>query len=123
MTKLDTQNEFIARHIGPRDADTAAMLELLGYDSVDALTGAVIPESIKGTSILGEQPGLSEADALAKIKAIAAKNLQFKNFIGQGYYGTHTPSPILRNLLENPAWYTAYTPTSRKFPRAVWRLC
>ncbi|PPV41877.1 aminomethyl-transferring glycine dehydrogenase [Ectopseudomonas oleovorans] len=110
MTKLDTQNEFIARHIGPRDADTAAMLELLGYDSVDALTGAVIPESIKGTSILGEQPGLSEADALAKIKAIAAKNQQFKNYIGQGYYGTHTPSPILRNLLENPAWYTAYTP-------------
>ncbi|ERI53076.1 glycine dehydrogenase [Pseudomonas sp. EGD-AK9] len=110
MTKLDTQNEFIARHIGPRDADTAAMLELLGYDSVDALTNAVIPESIKGTSILGEQPGLSEADALAKIKAIAAKNQQFKNYIGQGYYGTHTPSPILRNLLENPAWYTAYTP-------------
>lgn len=110
MTKLDTQNEFIARHIGPRDADTAAMLELLGYDSVDALTGAVIPESIKGTSILGEQPGLSEADALAKIKAIAAQNQQFKNYIGQGYYGTHTPSPILRNLLENPAWYTAYTP-------------
>ncbi|SDO64227.1 aminomethyl-transferring glycine dehydrogenase [Ectopseudomonas guguanensis] len=110
MTKLDTQNEFIARHIGPRDADTAAMLELLGYDSVDALTNAVIPESIKDTSILGEQPGLSEADALAKIKAIAAKNQQFKNYIGQGYYGTHTPSPILRNLLENPAWYTAYTP-------------
>lgn len=110
MTKLDTQNEFIARHIGPRDADTAAMLQLLGYDSVDALTNAVIPESIKGTSILGEQPGLSEADALAKIKAIAAKNQQFKNYIGQGYYGTHTPSPILRNLLENPAWYTAYTP-------------
>jgi glycine dehydrogenase len=110
MTKLDTQNEFIARHIGPRDADTAAMLQLLGYDSVDALTNAVIPESIKGTSILGEQPGLSEADALARIKAIAAKNKQFKNYIGQGYYGTHTPSPILRNLLENPAWYTAYTP-------------
>lgn len=110
MTKLDTQNEFIARHIGPRDADTVAMLQLLGYDSVDALTDSVIPESIKGTSILGEQPGLSEADALAKIKAIAARNQQFKNFIGQGYYGTHTPSPILRNLLENPAWYTAYTP-------------
>lgn len=110
MTKLDTQNEFIARHIGPRDADTAAMLQLLGYDSVDALTDSVIPESIKGTSILGAQPGLSEADALARIKAIAAQNQQFKNFIGQGYYGTHTPSPILRNLLENPAWYTAYTP-------------
>ncbi|MGQ7957037.1 aminomethyl-transferring glycine dehydrogenase [Pseudomonas sp. SP16.1] len=110
MTKLDTQNEFIARHIGPRDADTAAMLQLLGYESLDALTDSVIPESIKGTSILGAQPGLSEADALARIKAIAAKNQQFRNFIGQGYYGTHTPSPILRNLLENPAWYTAYTP-------------
>ncbi|GIZ13707.1 aminomethyl-transferring glycine dehydrogenase [Pseudomonas sp. NCCP-436] len=110
MTKLDTNNEFIARHIGPRDADTAAMLQLLGYDSLDALIDSVIPDSIKGTSILGDQPGLSEADALARIKAIAAKNQQFKSYIGQGYYGTHTPSPILRNLLENPAWYTAYTP-------------
>ncbi len=110
MTKLTTQNEFVARHIGPRDADTAAMLELLGYASIDALTDNVIPESIKGTSVLGAQPGLSEADALAKIKTIAGKNQQLKTFIGQGYYGTHTPSPILRNLLENPAWYTAYTP-------------
>ncbi|MFP5423919.1 MAG: glycine dehydrogenase (aminomethyl-transferring), partial [Gammaproteobacteria bacterium] len=110
MTKLTTQNEFVARHIGPRDADTAAMLELLGYASIDALTDNVIPESIKGTSVLGSLPGLSEADALAKIKTIAAKNQQFKTYIGQGYHGTHTPSPILRNLLENPAWYTAYTP-------------
>jgi glycine dehydrogenase len=70
----------------------------------------VIPETIKGTSVLGQTPGLSEADALAKIKAIAGKNQQLKTYIGQGYYGTHTPSPILRNLLENPAWYTAYTP-------------
>ena len=110
MTDLTTQNEFIARHIGPREADTAEMLATLGYDSLDALTASVIPESIKGTSILGQTPGLSEADALAKIKAIAGKNQQFKTYIGQGYYGTHTPSPILRNLLENPAWYTAYTP-------------
>ncbi|WP_439861059.1 aminomethyl-transferring glycine dehydrogenase [Pseudomonas sp. MBLB4136] len=110
MPELTTQNEFIARHIGPRDADTAAMLATLGFDSVEALIASVIPESIKGSSVLGQTPGLSEADALAKIKAIAAKNLQFKTYIGQGYYGTHTPSPILRNLLENPAWYTAYTP-------------
>ena len=107
---MTTQNEFIARHIGPREADTAEMLATLGYDSLDALTASVIPESIKGTSILGQTPGLSEADALAKIKTIAGKNQQFKTYIGQGYYGTHTPSPILRNLLENPAWYTAYTP-------------
>ncbi len=110
MTDLTTQNEFIARHIGPREADTAEMLATLGYESLDALTASVIPESIKGTSILGQTPGLSEADALAKIKTIAGKNQQFKTYIGQGYYGTHTPSPILRNLLENPAWYTAYTP-------------
>ena len=110
MTKLTTHNEFIARHIGPRADDTAAMLELLGFASIDALTDKVIPDSIKGSSVLGNQPGLSEAEALATIKGIAALNKQFKSYIGQGYYGTLTPSPILRNLLENPAWYTAYTP-------------
>ncbi|MHC0434429.1 hypothetical protein ACX6XY_30565, partial [Streptomyces sp. O3] len=76
---------------------------------LEALSASVIPESIKGTSVLGLEDGLSEADALAKIKAIARKNQLFKTYIGQGYYNCHTPSPILRNLLENPAWYTAYT--------------
>ncbi len=109
-TALGTANEFIARHIGPRDADVQAMLELLGYESIEALTASVIPASIKGTSVLDLTAGQSEADALAAIQAIAAKNQLFKTYIGQGYYGTHTPSPILRNLLENPAWYTAYTP-------------
>ena len=110
MTELSTQNEFIARHIGPRGADTAAMLQSLGYDSLEALSASVIPESIKGTSVLDLPAGQSEAAALAEIKAIAAKNQLFTHYIGQGYYGTHTPAPILRNLLENPAWYTAYTP-------------
>jgi glycine dehydrogenase len=110
MTELSTQNEFIARHIGPRDADTAAMLQSLGYDSLEALSASVIPESIKGTSVLDLPAGQGEAAALAEIKAIAAKNQLFSHYIGQGYYGTHTPAPILRNLLENPAWYTAYTP-------------
>jgi glycine dehydrogenase len=86
------------------------MLATLGFDSLEALSASVIPESIKGTSVLGMEPGLSEADALASIKAIASKNQLFKTYIGQGYYNTHTPAPILRNLLENPAWYTAYTP-------------
>lgn len=108
--ELSTNNEFIARHIGPRAADEQAMLATLGFDSLEALSASVIPESIKGTSVLGMEPGLSEADALASIKAIAGKNQLFKTYIGQGYYGTHTPAPILRNLLENPAWYTAYTP-------------
>ena len=110
MTDLTTRNEFIARHIGPREADIAAMLQHLGYDSLEALTASVIPDSIKGTSVLNLPEGLSEADALAEIKAIAGRNQLFTQHIGQGYYPCHTPAPILRNLLENPAWYTAYTP-------------
>lgn len=109
-TVLHTDNEFIARHIGPRQADEQAMLHTLGFDSLDALTASVIPESIKGTSVLDLPAGQSEAQALADIKAIAGQNQLFKTYIGQGYYNTHTPAPILRNLLENPAWYTAYTP-------------
>ena len=108
--ELTTANEFIARHIGPRQDDETAMLATLGFDSLEALTASVIPESIKGTSVLELGDGQSEADALAAIKVIAGKNQLFKTYIGQGYYNTHTPAPILRNLLENPAWYTAYTP-------------
>ncbi|QEY64264.1 aminomethyl-transferring glycine dehydrogenase [Metapseudomonas lalkuanensis] len=107
---LGTSNEFIARHIGPREADISAMLALTGHDSLEALIASVIPESIKGTSVLDLPAGQGEAEALAAIKAIAAKNQLFKSHIGQGYYPCHTPPPILRNLLENPAWYTAYTP-------------
>ncbi|MFJ4141363.1 aminomethyl-transferring glycine dehydrogenase [Pseudomonas sp. NPDC089734] len=108
--ELSTANEFIARHIGPRASDEQAMLHMLGFDSIEALSESVIPQSIKGTSVLNLPAGQSEADALASIKAIASKNQLFKTYIGQGYYNTHTPAPILRNLLENPAWYTAYTP-------------
>ncbi|HEY0289966.1 MAG TPA: aminomethyl-transferring glycine dehydrogenase [Pseudomonas sp.] len=108
--ELSTANEFIARHIGPRADDEKAMLATLGFTSLEELSASVIPDTIKGTSVLDLPAGQSEADALAAIKAIASKNQLFKTFIGQGYYGTHTPAPILRNLLENPAWYTAYTP-------------
>lgn len=107
---LGTDNEFIARHIGPREGDIDAMLALTGHDSLDALIDSVIPDSIKGTSVLELSKGQGETEALAAIKAIAAKNELFRNHIGQGYFSCHTPTPILRNLLENPAWYTAYTP-------------
>ena len=107
---LSTADEFVPRHIGPRELDEIAMLNLLGYESLDAMTAQVIPESIKGTSVLDLPAGLSEADALAELRVIAGKNRLLKSLIGQGYYNTHTPAPILRNLLENPAWYTAYTP-------------
>ncbi|KJK18495.1 aminomethyl-transferring glycine dehydrogenase [Pseudomonas sp. 2(2015)] len=107
---LGTANEFIARHIGPRQHDEQHMLATLGFDSLEAMSAAVIPDSIKGTSVLELGAGQSEAQALASLKAIAGDNQLFKSFIGQGYYNCHTPAPILRNLLENPAWYTAYTP-------------
>ncbi|WP_341963408.1 aminomethyl-transferring glycine dehydrogenase [Pseudomonas sp. RC10] len=109
-TPPNTDNEFIARHIGPRDQDVATMLALTGHDSLDALIDSVIPPSIKGTSVLELSAGQGEAEALAAIKAIAGKNRLLRNHIGQGYYPCLTPAPILRNLLENPAWYTAYTP-------------
>ncbi|MDR6227955.1 glycine dehydrogenase [Pseudomonas sp. SORGH_AS199] len=107
---LSTADEFVPRHIGPRELDEIAMLNLLGYESLDAMTAQVIPESIKGTSVLDLPAGLSEANALAELRTIAGKNRLLKSLIGQGYYNTHTPAPILRNLLESPAWYTAYTP-------------
>ncbi|MBF8730253.1 aminomethyl-transferring glycine dehydrogenase [Pseudomonas guariconensis] len=107
---LGTDNSFIARHIGPSEADIEAMLALTGHGSLEALIDSVIPNSIRGTSVLELTPGQGESEALAAIKAIAAKNQLFRNHIGQGYYPCHTPAPILRNLLENPAWYTAYTP-------------
>jgi glycine dehydrogenase len=107
---LDTRDEFVARHIGPRDKDVREMLEAVGYDSLENLIDSVVPDAIKGTSVLEQSIGQGEAQALSDLKAIASKNELFSTYIGQGYYPCFTPAPILRNLLENPAWYTAYTP-------------
>jgi glycine dehydrogenase len=108
--QLDTRNEFIGRHIGPDDQAIAAMLEVVGYDNLDALIASVVPGTISGTSVLPLSTGQGEAEALADLKQIAIRNQLFSQHIGQGYYPCITPAPILRNLLENPAWYTAYTP-------------
>ena len=110
LTDLDTQDEFISRHIGPNAKDQRHMLDRLGLSSLQALIGQVIPESIRALDQLALADGCSEQQALAELKVIAGKNQLFKSFIGQGYYNCHTPSVILRNILENPAWYTAYTP-------------
>ncbi|MFT4256600.1 MAG: aminomethyl-transferring glycine dehydrogenase [Pseudoxanthomonas sp.] len=110
LAQLEHPDAFVERHIGPNDAEIAQMLRALGHDSLDAMTDAIVPGNIKSPASLQLPGGLSEVEALATIKAIAAKNQVFKSFIGQGYYGTHTPNVILRNILENPAWYTAYTP-------------
>jgi glycine dehydrogenase len=113
MDELEARNAFASRHIGPDEAEQKLMLNLLGYASRDALIDAVVPASIRrrdGMSLGPFTDALTEEAALAKLKSIAAKNKVYKNFIGQGYYGTHTPAVILRNIFENPAWYTAYTP-------------
>ncbi|HET9048135.1 MAG TPA: aminomethyl-transferring glycine dehydrogenase [Chiayiivirga sp.] len=110
LRSLEHHDAFIARHIGPNDAEIAAMLKLLGHASLEAFTDAIVPGSIKSGNPLALPEAMTEVDALAKIRAIASKNKVFKSFIGQGYYGTHVPNVILRNILENPAWYTAYTP-------------
>jgi len=110
LRSLEHHDAFIDRHIGPNDAEIAAMLALLGHASLEAFTDAIVPGSIKSANPLALPEAMTEVDALAKIRAIADQNKVFKSFIGQGYYGTHTPNVILRNILENPAWYTAYTP-------------
>ncbi|RZA21030.1 MAG: glycine dehydrogenase (aminomethyl-transferring) [Lysobacteraceae bacterium] len=110
LRSLEHHDAFLERHIGPNDGEIATMLEAIGHDSLEALTDAIVPASIKSASPLALPDPISEVEALAKIRAIAGKNTLFRNFIGQGYYGTHVPNVILRNILENPAWYTAYTP-------------
>lgn len=108
--QLDTNNEFVARHIGPSEQETASMLEVVGQSNIGSLIESVVPATIQGSSVLPLTDGQGEAEALADLKAIARKNKLFNQHIGQGYYPCFTPAPILRNLLENPAWYTAYTP-------------
>ena len=110
LRDLEQHDAFVARHIGPNDAEIAQMLRVVGHASLEAFTDAIVPASIKSAQPLALPEAMSEVDALAKIRAIADKNQVFRSFIGQGYYGTHVPNVILRNILENPAWYTAYTP-------------
>ena len=110
LSELEAHDEFHARHIGPNAEEKLEMLRTIGLSSLEDMTDAIVPASIKLKSGLTLPAALSEEQALEKIRAIAQQNQIFKSFIGQGYYGTHTPKVILRNILENPAWYTAYTP-------------
>ena len=110
LAELENTSEFIARHIGIDDTAEAHMLSVLGAASRRALMEAIVPRSIARSSAMAIPAPVTEAEALRQLKAIASKNKVLKSFIGQGYHGTHTPGVILRNILENPAWYTAYTP-------------
>jgi glycine dehydrogenase len=110
LGELENPSEFIPRHIGIGEADEKLMLSVIGEASRRALIDSIVPRSIARSQAMKLPPAVTEADALKELRAMASRNKVFKSFIGQGYYGTHTPGVILRNILENPAWYTAYTP-------------
>jgi glycine dehydrogenase len=110
LAALENAAEFTARHIGPDAGDQAQMLSVIGAASRESLITAIVPRAIARSQPMNLPAPASEAQALAELKALAGRNRVLKSFIGQGYHGTHTPGVILRNVLENPAWYTAYTP-------------
>ncbi|HMT57549.1 MAG TPA: aminomethyl-transferring glycine dehydrogenase [Ottowia sp.] len=111
LPELENPGEFIARHIGPSPAEEAHMLSVIGEASRQALIDSILPPDIARRAPMDLPPACTEAEALAELKAMASRNQhRMKSFIGQGYYGCHLPGVILRNILENPAWYTAYTP-------------
>ncbi|HQO50684.1 MAG TPA: glycine dehydrogenase (aminomethyl-transferring), partial [Bacteroidales bacterium] len=103
-------NNFVKRHIGPTDKDVTKMLGTLGVDSMDELLYRIFPDNIRHPNPLNIGKGMNEYEYLQHLKQLGGKNKIFKTFIGQGYYNTITPGVITRNVLENPGWYTAYTP-------------
>ena len=106
----DTTKEFINRHIGPSKKDQKKILEYIGSNSLEQLIKDTVPENILLKEDLKIDNSLSESEALKKLKLISQKNEPFRNFIGMGYYNCFTPHVVLRNILENPGWYTSYTP-------------
>ena len=110
IVDLEQRDDFIHRHIGPRETHVASMLRVVGASSLDDLTAKIVPASIleKSPPVVGEP--MTETEALAKLREMAEQNKVFRSLIGLGYYDTITPNVILRNVLQNPGWYTAYTP-------------
>jgi len=104
------QNEFTARHIGPNEHEAAAMLKTIGVNSLDELIDKTVPSSIRSSGPLKTSGPVSEFQYLTDLRSIASQNKIFTSCIGQGYYNTIVPSVILRNVFENPGWYTQYTP-------------
>lgn len=111
FSDLSSQNEFIQRHIGPTPEEQQEMLQALGFQTLEEMADKVIPKNIRSQDTFKDVgAGISEHEILKKLKSIMSKNKVFKSYIGLGYHDTITPSPILRNVFENPVWYTAYTP-------------
>jgi glycine dehydrogenase len=110
LFELERGTPFEQRHIGPDHEARAKMLAHVGYGSLDELTAAAVPDAIKSADALDLPGARTEAEVLAELRSLADRNQVLDSMIGLGYYGTFTPPVILRNVLENPAWYTAYTP-------------
>ena len=110
LSALERHGDFVARHIGTPASAQDAMLREIGFASRAALMQAIVPAAIRMPELLALPEPISETEALARLRDIASRNRVLKSFIGQGYYGTHMPAVIQRNVFENPAWYTAYTP-------------
>lgn len=110
LIALEQHDDFIQRHIGPNKEEQSEMLSVLGCSTLDELIQRVVPSDIRIEKPSGLDETRTEAETVTELKSIAAKNQIFKSFIGMGYYGTITPAVIQRNILENPAWYTSYTP-------------
>ncbi len=110
LEELEARQDFVRRHIGPGPFQQKAMLDHLGLSSLDELIEKVVPATIRREDEMPLPAAMTEEQVLTELRTIADKNQVFKSFIGMGYYGTYTPAVIQRNILENPAWYTAYTP-------------
>jgi glycine dehydrogenase len=110
LASLEAADGFVARHIGPSESDIAAMLHVVGAATLDDLAAKTVPAAIFTNRALDLPPPIDEAAVIEELRGLAGKNVLMKSLIGMGYHGTHTPPVIQRNVLENPGWYTAYTP-------------
>ena len=110
LALLEAQDSFVSRHIAPSEAEIGEMLEATGAATLDDLAARTVPGSIRAQQAMDLPEAIDEAGAIAELRALSERNVIKKSLIGLGYHGTHTPPVILRNILENPGWYTAYTP-------------
>jgi glycine dehydrogenase len=121
MRNFPHPDQFVRRHIGPSETETKAMLQTLQVNSLDELIEQTVPDAIRLKKPLTLPTPLSEFAYLQELKTIANKNKVVRSYIGMGYYGTITPSVVLRNVFQNPGWYTQYTPYRQKLHRAGWK--
>ena len=114
---MTLKDDFVRRHIGPSDVDISTMLSAIGAETLDELMDQTVPKSIRLTRALELPEPLSEQQALSQLMVYANNNLQWRSFMGMGYHRCFTPTVILRNLIENPSWYTSYTPYQARSPK------